>query len=294
MKLLDGKIVSTAIKAEIKEEVNKLLQKSKRVPHLVAILVGENGASKTYVQNKSKNCNEVGFKSTVINFENTITQDELIGKIKELNMDSLVDGILVQLPLPSHINEQVIVSAIDPAKDVDGFHPFNVGKLVLGNADLISATPLGIMLILEYYNIETVGKNTVVIGRSNIVGRPISILMNQSRDFGNSTVTICHSKTNNIKNICLQADIIIVALGVPNFLTEDMVKQGVVVIDVGITRVVDSTKPLGYSIIGDVAFDKVSPKCSFISPVPGGVGLMTIAALLKNTFKAYKNQNHFD
>ncbi len=294
MKLLDGKIVSTAIKAEIKEEVNKLLQKSKRVPHLVAILVGENGASKTYVQNKSKNCNEVGFKSTVINFENTITQDELIGKIKELNMDSLVDGILVQLPLPSHINEQVIVSAIDPAKDVDGFHPFNVGKLVLGNADLISATPLGIMLILEYYNIETAGKNTVVIGRSNIVGRPISILMNQSRDFGNSTVTICHSKTNNIKNICLQADIIIVALGVPNFLTEDMVKQGVVVIDVGITRVVDSTKPLGYSIIGDVAFDKVSPKCSFISPVPGGVGLMTIAALLKNTFKAYKNQNHFD
>ncbi len=294
MKLLDGKIVSTAIKAEIKEEVNKLLQKSKRVPHLVAILVGENGASKTYVQNKSKNCNEVGFKSTVINFENTITQDELIGKIKELNMDSLVDGILVQLPLPSHINEQVIVSAIDPAKDVDGFHPFNVGKLVLGNADFISATPLGIMLILEYYNIETAGKNTVVIGRSNIVGRPISILMNQSRDFGNSTVTICHSKTNNIKNICLQADIIIVALGVPNFLTEDMVKQGVVVIDVGITRVVDSTKPLGYSIIGDVAFDKVSPKCSFISPVPGGVGLMTIAALLKNTFKAYKNQNHFD
>jgi len=294
MKLLDGKIVSTAIKAEIKEEVAKLLQKSKRVPHLVAILVGENGASKTYVQNKSKNCNEVGFKSTVINFEETITQDELINKIKELNHDSLVDGILVQLPLPLHINEQVIVSAIDPAKDVDGFHPFNVGKLVIGNADFISATPLGIMLLLEYYNIETAGKNTVVIGRSNIVGRPISILMNQSRDFGNSTVTICHSKTNNIKNICLQADIIIVALGVPNFLTEDMVKQGVVVIDVGITRVVDSTKPLGYSIIGDVAFDKVSPKCSFISPVPGGVGLMTIAALLKNTFKAYKNQNHFD
>jgi len=294
MKLLDGKIVSRVIKAEIKEEVAKLLQKSKRVPHLVAILVGENGASKTYVQNKSKNCNEVGFKSTVINFEETITQDELINKIKELNHDSLVDGILVQLPLPLHINEQVIVSAIDPAKDVDGFHPFNVGKLVIGNADFISATPLGIMLLLEYYNIETAGKNTVVIGRSNIVGRPISILMNQSRDFGNSTVTICHSKTNNIKNICLQADIIIVALGVPNFLTEDMVKQGVVVIDVGITRVVDSTKPLGYSIIGDVAFDKVSPKCSFISPVPGGVGLMTIAALLKNTFKAYKNQNHFD
>jgi len=294
MKLLDGKIVSAAIKAGIKEEVAKLLQKSKRAPHLVAILVGGNGASKTYVQNKSKNCNEVGFKSTVINFEDIITQDELIDKIKELNMDSLVDGILVQLPLPSHINEQVIVSAIDPAKDVDGFHPFNVGKLVLGNPDFISATPLGIMLILEYYNIETAGKNTVVIGRSNIVGRPISILMNQSRDFGNSTVTICHSKTNNIKNICLQADIIIVALGVPNFLTEDMVKQGVVVIDVGITRVVDITKPLGYSIIGDVAFDKVSPKCSFISPVPGGVGLMTIAALLKNTFKAYKNQNHFD
>jgi len=294
MKILDGKIVSKAIKSEIKAEVNKLLQKSKRVPHLVAILVGENGASKTYVQNKSKNCNEVGFKSTVINFEDNITQDKLIGKIKELNMDSLVDGILVQLPLPLHINEQVIVSAIDPAKDVDGFHPFNVGKLVLGNPDFISATPLGIMLLLEYYNIETAGKNTVVIGRSNIVGRPISILMNQSRDFGNSTVTICHSKTNNIKNICLQADIIIVALGVPNFLTEDMVKQDVVVIDVGITRVEDSAKPLGYSIIGDVAFDKVSPKCSFISPVPGGVGLMTIAALLKNTFKAYKNQNHFD
>lgn len=263
------------------------------MPHLAAVLVGSDGASETYVSSKVKACHEVGFKSTLIRMEAEISSHKLLDVISELNSDPEVDGILVQLPLPKHISADEIICAVDPNKDVDGFHPSNVGKMVLGQSTFIPATPYGIMLLLEHYKIQTAGKHAVVIGRSNIVGRPMSILLSGSGTPGNCTVTICHSHTKNLKEICLTADIIVAALGKPHFVKEDMVQDGAVVIDVGITRVEDKTKKSGYRISGDVDFEKVAPKCSYITPVPGGVGPMTIAALLKNTFKAC-SMKHYD
>ena len=286
MQILDGKAASQAIKDALKLEVAQLASQGKEVPHLVAILVGNNGASETYVAAKVKACQEVGFRSTLIRFEESVSSYKLLDTIRELNVDMDVDGILVQLPLPSHISAEEVINAIDPAKDVDGFHPSTVGKMVLGQPTFIPATPYGILLLMEHYKIETKGKHAVVIGRSNIVGRPMSILLSGPGNPGNCTVTICHSHTLNLQEICLSADIIIAALGRPEFVKADMVKEGAVVIDVGITRVADTSKKSGYSIRGDVAFEEVSSKSSFITPVPGGVGPMTIAALMKNTFKA--------
>ena len=291
MEILDGKIVSQSVKDELKAEVIQLVKSNKRLPHLAAILVGNNGASETYVASKAKNCEEIGFKSSLLRLNEDITEAELINAVIKLNADETVDGILVQLPLPKHIDEQKIINLIDPSKDVDGFSPVSIGKMVLGLPSFIPATPYGIMLMLEHYNIETSGKHAVVIGRSNIVGRPISILLNQNNKYGDCTVTVCHSRTKNMKELCLQADLIVAALGKPNFLTADMVKENAVVIDVGITRVADASKKSGFAIKGDVDFENVSPKCSYITPVPGGVGLMTIAALLKNTFNAYQQRN---
>ncbi len=290
MTLLDGKLASHAIKEQLKQQINELLSVNKRAPHLAAVLIGSNGASETYVASKVKNCNEIGFSSSLIRFEETTSEAIILNQIQELNNDPLIDGILVQLPLPKHISEQKIIEAIHPSKDVDGFHPVSVGKLVQGIETFISATPYGIMLLLEHYNIDTKGKHAVVLGRSNIVGRPISILLSSNRKYGNCTVTVCHSHTQNIEEICSQADILIAALGKPGFVKANMVKEGAVIIDVGITRVADPTAKNGYRIKGDVAFDEVAPKTSFITPVPGGVGLMTIAALLKNTMQAYKNK----
>ena len=291
MQILDGKLVSQAVKEHLVKNVNDLVLKNKRRPHLAAILVGNDGASETYVASKVKSCAEVGFKSSLVRFDADIEESVLIQAIEKLNHDNEVDGILVQLPLPKQINEQKIINLIDPTKDVDGFHPASTGRMVLGLPAFIPATPFGIMLMLEHYQIPTSGKHAVVIGRSNIVGRPISILLSQQGPYGNCTVTVCHSRTNNLTDICRQADIIVAALGKPGFLKADMVKENAVVIDVGITRVADATKKSGFSIKGDVDFENVAPKCSFISPVPGGVGLMTIAALLKNTFKAYLERN---
>lgn len=286
MQLLDGKIVSQAVKNEIRDKTNQLKSANKKTPHLAAILIGTDGASETYVASKVKNCEEVGFKSSMIRFDKDIDEATVIAKIEELNNDDDVDGILVQLPLPKHFSEEKIINIINPLKDVDGFHPISIGKMVQGLPTFIPATPYGVMLMLEHYNIETAGKHAVVIGRSNIVGRPMSILLSQNTNPGNCTVTICHSRTKNLKEICLQADIIVAALGKVSFLTADMVKENAVVIDVGITRVEDATKKSGFKIKGDVDFDAVAPKCSYITPVPGGVGLMTIAALLKNTYNA--------
>lgn len=291
MQILDGKIASEAIKVQLKKTVDELKAANKRPPHLAAVLVGENGASQTYVASKVKNCNEIGFESTLIKFEDTIEEIVLLDKIKELNQNENVDGILVQLPLPKHISEQKVIESISPAKDVDGFHAESIGRLVQGLPTFIPATPYGIMLMLEHYNIQTKGKHAVVIGRSNIVGRPMSILLSSNLPYGNCTVTICHSHTSNLKELCLQGDIIVAALGKPGFVKADMVKEGAVVIDVGITRVEDATAKRGYRIKGDVAFDEVAPKTSAITPVPGGVGLMTIAGLLKNTLRAYQNRN---
>ncbi len=290
MQLLDGKIVSQAVKNDIKEMTSLFINSGKKTPHLAAILIGSNGASETYVASKVKNCEEVGFKSSLIRYEENISEATLIAAINKLNCDEDVDGILVQLPLPKQINEEKIINLINPDKDVDGFHPMSIGKMVQGLPTFIPATPYGILLMLEYYRIETSGKHAVVIGRSNIVGRPISILLSRNTYPGNCTVTVCHSRTNSLKEICLQADIIIVALGIPEFLKSDMVKENAVVIDVGITRVVDASKKSGFVIKGDVDFTNVAPKCRYITPVPGGVGLMTIAALLKNTFAACKNK----
>ena len=287
MIILDGKIASSAIKELLKKEVGAIINNSKRPPHLAAILVGNNGASETYVASKVKQCAEIGFQSTLIRLEADVAEDILLLKIEALNNDSTVDGILVQLPLPKHINAQKVIESIDPAKDVDGFHPSSAGKLVQGLPTFIPATPYGIMLMLDHFNIETKGKHAVVVGRSNIVGRPMSILLSSNIEHGNCTVTICHSHTYNLKEMCLQADILVAALGKPEFVKEDMVKQGAVVIDVGITRVEDATAKKGFRIKGDVAYDEVAPKTSAITPVPGGVGLMTIAGLLKNTLQAY-------
>jgi methylenetetrahydrofolate dehydrogenase (NADP+) / methenyltetrahydrofolate cyclohydrolase len=286
MQLLDGKKTAEDIKSEIAVEVQKMKDNGDKVPHLAAVIVGTNGASLTYVGSKVRSCQQIGFESTLVALPETITETELLSKIKELNEDSDLDGYIVQLPLPKHIDEQKILMAIDPDKDVDGFHPANFGKMALEMETFLPATPYGIMELLERYKVETAGKHTVVIGRSHIVGRPMSILMSRKGYPGDSTVTLTHSRTKNIEEYTKNADIIITALGVPNYLKADMVKEGVVVIDVGITRVEDASHPKGYVITGDVDFENVSKKSSFITPVPGGVGPMTIAMLLKNTLLA--------
>jgi len=286
MIILDGKKTSDQIKLEIRDEVNKMKLKGKRVPHLAAVLVGNDGASLTYVGSKVRSCDYVGFKSSLIKLNNDISEKKLLDEIKKLNDNPILDGYIVQLPLPKHINEQTILLAIDPKKDVDGFHPENFGRMALQLNSYIPATPFGIIQLLERYEVPTSGKHCVVVGRSHIVGKPISILMSQKRSAGNSTVTLAHSRTKNLGAITRQADIIIMALGIPEYLKADMVKNGVAVIDVGITRVPDKNNSKGYSIKGDVAFEEVSKKASFITPVPGGVGPMTIAMLLKNTLLA--------
>ena len=287
MILLDGKKTSNDIKDEIALSVKVIVSSGSRPPHLAAVIVGDDGASLTYVGSKVRACKRVGFDSSLIKLSESTSESELLEKVKELNNDSNIDGYIVQLPLPKHIDSQKILMAVDPSKDVDGFHPSNFGKMALNLPTFISATPYGIMELLDRYNVETSGKHTVVIGRSDIVGRPISILMSRKSNPGNSTVTLAHSRTKNIKELTLQADIIISALGVPNFVKSDMVKQGSVIIDVGITRVTNDSKK-GYEIVGDVDYKNVSRKASFITPVPGGVGPMTIAMLLKNTLLAYK------
>jgi methylenetetrahydrofolate dehydrogenase (NADP+)/methenyltetrahydrofolate cyclohydrolase len=286
MIILDGKIASQKIKDELKQQVASW-GPTARPPHLAAILVGNNGASETYVANKIKSCAEIGFQSSLIRMSDSVDENLLLEKINDINHDPDIDGVLVQLPLPKHVSEEKIINAVDPRKDVDGFHPFNIGKLVQGYPTFISATPFGILLLLKHYEITARSKHAVVLGRSNIVGRPISILLSSNRDYGNSTVTVCHSHTANLKELSLQADILVCALGKPGFVTADMVKTGAVVIDVGITRVEDPSAKKGYRIRGDVDFEEVSKKASAITPVPGGVGVMTIAALLKNTMHAY-------
>ena len=287
MELLDGKKTAEVLKKEIAIEVQNLVAAGNRPPHLAAILVGTDGASETYVGHKERDCHEVGFGSTVFKFPATITQEALLDEIVKINNDANIDGLIVQLPLPKHINEQKVIETIDAAKDVDGFHPVNVGKMNLGLPAFVSATPDGILELIKHYNIETKGKHCVVLGRSNIVGRPVANLLMHKGYPGDCTVTVCHSRTPNIKELCLQADIIIAALGVPLFLKGDMVREGAVVIDVGITRVPADTKS-GFRLVGDVDFEQVAPKCSYITPVPGGVGPMTRISLLKNTLKAAK------
>jgi methylenetetrahydrofolate dehydrogenase (NADP+)/methenyltetrahydrofolate cyclohydrolase len=287
MLVLDGKIAAAAVKASLQKQTAAIAANGKRAPHLAAILVGNNGASETYVASKVKNCEETGFLSSLIRLDENVSEDILLATIQKLNNDNTVDGILVQLPLPKHISDQKVIEAIDPKKDVDGFHPVNVGKLVQGLETFIPATPYGIMLLLEHFNIDTKGKHAVVVGRSNIVGRPMSILLSSNVNKGNCTVTICHSHTPNIESFCKEADILVAALGKPGFITANMVKPGAVIIDVGITRVADDTTKSGFRIKGDVSYNEVSEVASAITPVPGGVGLMTIAGLLKNTMQAY-------
>jgi methylenetetrahydrofolate dehydrogenase (NADP+)/methenyltetrahydrofolate cyclohydrolase len=288
MNILDGKQTASAIKAEIAEEVTQMIERGERAPHLVAILVGHDGGSESYVANKVKACEACGFNSSLLRFNDDITEQQLLDEIKKLNEDADVDGFIVQLPLPKHINEQKVTDAIDFRKDVDGFHPINVGRLSIGLPGFRSATPAGIMDLIERYGIETKGKHAVVLGRSNIVGKPIATLLMQKAQPGDCTVTVCHSSTRNIKEICREADIIVAALGRPGFVTEDMVKPGAVVIDVGTTRVPDASRKSGFRLCGDVDFDNVAPKCSYITPVPGGVGPMTICSLMKNTLLARK------
>ena len=290
MQLIDGKAVAAQIKKEIAEEVEKIIANGGKRPHLAAILVGHDGGSETYVANKVKSCEECGFTSTLIRYESSISEEELLNKVEELNNDPNVDGFIVQLPLPKHIDEQKITEAIDYRKDVDGFHPVNAGRLAIGLPCFLSATPNGIMELLARYNIDTKGKKCVVLGRSNIVGKPMANLMMQKSTPGDATVTVCHSHTVNIAEECRQADIIIAALGQPHFLKADMVKEGAVVIDVGTTRVPDATRKSGFRLCGDVDFDNVAPKCSYITPVPGGVGPMTIVSLMKNTLLAGKRE----
>jgi len=292
MQLLSGKEASENIKSQLSNKIQHLKKRNFRLPHLVAVLIGNNGASETYIASKIKNCEEIGFQSSLIRFDETVSEPELLKKIQVLNEDDLTDGILVQLPLPKHIDEQKIINAISPDKDVDGFHPISIGRMVQGSPTFIPATPYGIILLMQHYNIDAKGKHVVVIGRSNIVGRPISILLSSNKPYGNATVTLCHSHTPNLKELSLQADILIAALGKPGFVKNDMVKENAVVIDVGITRVEDSTAKKGFRIKGDVSFNEVATKTSYITPVPGGVGLMTIAALLKNTMHAYLMRNN--
>ena len=289
MQLLDGKLVSAHIKEEIKKQVQEIIAAGKRAPHLVAILVGENPASQAYVASKVKNCGELGFESTLVKYDADVAEDVLLNKIKEFNQNQLVDGILVQLPLPKHISEDKVIETIHPSKDVDGFHPVNLGKMMLSLPTFIPATPYGILLMLQHYGIKTTGMNCVVIGRSNIVGTPMSLLLSRNAEPGNCTVTLCHSKTKNMKEICQAADIIIAAIGQPKFVTADMVKPGAIIVDVGISRVESSETKSGFRLVGDVDFENVKDICSFITPVPGGVGLMTICALMKNTLLANLN-----
>ena len=289
MQLIDGKATAAKIKEEIAAEVKDIIARGGKQPHLAAILVGHDGGSETYVKNKVLACEACGFKSSLIRFEDNITEEELLAKVEELNRDDDVDGFIVQLPLPKHIDEQKVIMAIDYRKDVDGFHPINVGRMAIGLPCFISATPLGIITLLRRYNIPTSGKKCVVLGRSNIVGKPMAQLMMQ-KQYGDSTVTVCHSHSENLKEECRNADIIIAAIGQPNFLTADMVKEGAVVIDVGTTRVPDDSRKSGFRLNGDVKFDEVAPKCSFITPVPGGVGPMTICSLMKNTLAAGKKE----
>jgi len=290
MQLIDGKATAAKIRKEIAQEVKKIKSAGGKTPHLAAILVGHDGGSETYVANKVKACEQVGFESTLIRFENDVTEEELLKSVEKLNNDPDIDGFIVQLPLPKHISEDKVTEAIDYRKDVDGFHPVNVGRMSLGLPGFLSATPSGIVELLRRYEIETSGKHCVILGRSNIVGKPAATLMMRKGYPGDCTVTVCHSRTPNIKEICLQADIIIAALGVPEFLKGDMVKEGAVVIDVGTTRVPSDKTKSGFKLTGDVAFDEVAPKCSYITPVPGGVGPMTIASLLKNTLLAGKKE----
>lgn len=289
MTLIDGKATAAIIKQQIAEEVDKMIEQGCKQPHLAAVLVGHDGGSETYVKNKVIACEQCGFKSSLIRYENDVTEDELLARVDRLNKDDDIDGFIVQLPLPKHIDEQKIIEAIDYRKDVDGFHPVNVGRMAIGLPCFISATPLGIMTLLKHYNISTSGKKCVVIGRSNIVGKPVAQLMMQ-KCYGDATVTICHSHTQDIKKECLEADIIIAAIGRPNFVTADMVKSGAVIIDVGTTRVPDISKKSGFRLNGDVKFDEVASKCSYITPVPGGVGPMTICSLMKNTLAAAKKE----
>ena len=291
MILLDGKKTAADIKEEITLEVRELKDIGHKTPHLAAIIVGNNGASITYVNAKVKACERVGFESTLIRLSEEVTEDDLLNEIAILNIDNDIDGFIVQLPLPKHIDEQKVLMAVNPDKDVDGFHPTNVGKMALNLPTFISATPFGILELLDRYNVETSGKHVVVLGRSHIVGSPMSILLSQKRKVGNATVTMCHSRTKNLKELTLQADIIIAAIGIPEFLKADMVKKNVTVIDVGITRLADSSKKSGFRLVGDVAFEEVSKKAEFITPVPGGVGPMTIAMLLKNTLLACKRNS---
>ncbi len=288
MKLIDGKAVAAQIKQEIADEVAAIKEAGGKTPHLAAILIGHDGGSETYVAHKVKACNECGFKSTLIRMDEDTTEEQLLEMVDKLNKDEDVDGFIVQLPLPKHISEQKVIEAIDYRKDVDGFHPVNVGRMSIGLPCFVSATPAGIMELIKRYDIDTKGKHCVVLGRSNIVGKPVATLMSQKATPGNATVTICHSASANLKEMCLQADIIIAALGVPEFLKADMVKEGAVVIDVGTTRVPSETSKTGFRLCGDVKFDEVAPKCSYITPVPGGVGPMTICSLMKNTLLAGK------
>lgn len=290
MQIIDGKATAEAIKAEIAEEVRQIVSNGGRAPHLAAILVGHDGGSETYVKNKVLACERCGFESTLIRFEEDVTEEELLQCVDKFNKDESVDGFIVQLPLPKHIDEQKVIEAIDYRKDVDGFNPINVGRMSIGLPCFISATPLGIITLLKRYGINTSGKKCVVLGRSNIAGKPMAQLMMQ-KQFGDATVTVCHSHTKDIKKECLEADIIIAAIGKPNFLTGDMVKEGAVIVDVGTTRVPDATRKSGFRLNGDVKYDEVAPKSSFITPVPGGVGPMTICSLMKNTLQAYKTKS---
>ena len=290
MQIIDGKATAEAIKAEIAEEVRQIVSNGGRAPHLAAILVGHDGGSETYVKNKVLACERCGFESTLIRFEEDVTEEELLQCVDKFNKDESVDGFIVQLPLPKHIDEQKVIEAIDYRKDVDGFNPINVGRMSIGLPCFISATPLGIITLLKRYGINTSGKKCVVLGRSNIVGKPMAQLMMQ-KQYGDATVTVCHSHTKDIKKECLEADIIIAAIGKPNFLTGDMVKEGAVIVDVGTTRVPDATRKSGFRLNGDVKYDEVAPKSSFITPVPGGVGPMTICSLMKNTLQAYKTNS---
>lgn len=290
MQLIDGKATAAAIKQEIAEEVKTMVAKGERAPHLAAILVGHDGGSETYVAAKVKACEECGFTSTLLRFEDSITEEELLAQVDALNKNPEIDGFIVQLPLPKHIDSQKVIEAVDYRKDVDGFNPVNVGRLSIGLPCFVSATPSGIMDLLDRYRIETKGKHCVVLGRSNIVGKPVAMLMMQKTNPGNATVTVCHSASENLNEICASADILIAAIGQPEFVKADMVKEGAVVIDVGTTRVPDATKKSGFKLKGDVKFDEVAPKCSFITPVPGGVGPMTICSLMKNTLLAVKRR----
>lgn len=287
MIILDGKKISAEIKLELKTKVEKIISRGLRLPGLVAILVGDNPASHVYVKSKSKTCDEIGFYSRIEKLDSSTSEEELLSLVMKCNEDESIHGILVQLPLPKHIDENKIINAISPNKDVDGFHPYNVGELVIGNDTLYPCTPAGIQEILKRYNIETKGKHVVVLGRSNIVGKPIANMMFQKKEFANAVVTVCHSAAKNLKQFTTQADILIAAIGSPNFVTADMIKNDAVVIDVGINRIEDASNPKGYKIVGDVQFEEVSKKASYITPVPGGIGPMTIAMLMQNTFKAY-------